>query len=101
MKIVEPGAIKTDFAGRSFDFSNDDNLKEYQEIVGKVMSVFGPAANMGADPVVVAEVIFQAATDGTSQLRYTAGEDAKQIVANRKAVGDDAFFGGIKQQFSL
>jgi NADP-dependent 3-hydroxy acid dehydrogenase YdfG len=33
VKIVEPGAIKTDFAGRSFDFSNDEAMVEYQSIV--------------------------------------------------------------------
>src|SRR5215831_13245101 len=30
VKIVEPGAIKTDFAGRSFDFNNDESVAEYQ-----------------------------------------------------------------------
>ena len=32
MKIVEPGAIKTDFGGRSLDFANDESIQEYQPI---------------------------------------------------------------------
>jgi short-subunit dehydrogenase len=34
VKIVEPGAIRTDFAGRSSDFNNDESMAEYQDIVG-------------------------------------------------------------------
>jgi hypothetical protein len=50
---------------------------------------------------VVAEVIFEAATDGKNQLRYTAGEDAKMLIANRQQYDDATFFGGIKAQFGL
>jgi NADP-dependent 3-hydroxy acid dehydrogenase YdfG len=101
MKIVEPGAIKTDFAGRSFDFNNDENLAEYQTVVGKFMTGFEPAAEAGSEPEVVAEVIYEAATDQTDQLRYTAGPDAKEIVANRKAADDATFLAGIRNQFGL
>jgi len=101
VKIVEPGMIKTDFGGRSLDFNNDENLTEYQELVGKVFAALGPLAESGSEADVVAEVIYQAATDGTNQLRYTAGPDAVEIVANRKAADDETFIGGIKAQFGL
>jgi NAD(P)-dependent dehydrogenase (short-subunit alcohol dehydrogenase family) len=101
VKLVEPGAIKTDFGSRSMDFSNDDSLVEYQAFVGKVMAGFGQLLDGGADPLVVAEVIYQATTDGTDQLRYTAGDDAKVLVAHRKAADDPTFLQGIKQQFGL
>jgi len=77
VKIIEPGAIATDFAGRSFDFSHDGNLKEYQNIVDKITAAL-PAMVKNASPAsVVTNVIFQAATDGKSTLRYMAGKDAK------------------------
>jgi hypothetical protein len=101
MKIVEPGAIKTDFGGRSFDFMNDESLTEYQELVQKSMGAVGSLFQNASEPSVVAEVIYQAATDGTNQLRYTAGEDAKALVAQRKQVDDATFIGGIKSQFGL
>jgi NADP-dependent 3-hydroxy acid dehydrogenase YdfG len=101
VKIVEPGMIATDFAGRSFDFSNDENMAEYQNIVNALMTEI-PAMAKNASPAnVVAEVIFEAATDGKNQLRYTAGEDAKILIANRQQYDDNAFIGGIKSQFGL
>jgi len=101
IKIVEPGAIATDFAGRSIDFSNDETLTEYQGIVGKVSEGM-PAFFENASPAsVVAEVIYNAVTDGTSQLRYTAGEDAKAIIAQRQGTDDETFLSGIKTLFKL
>ena len=101
VKLVEPGVIKTDFSGRSFDFSNDEALEEYQSIVGALFGAMGRLTESGSDPRVVAEVIYRAATDCTSQLRYTAGDDAKHMLASRQSADDETFIGGIKQQFGL
>ncbi|KAA3612939.1 MAG: SDR family NAD(P)-dependent oxidoreductase [Planctomycetota bacterium] len=101
VKLVEPGMIKTDFGGRSFDFNNDEGLAEYQPLVGKLMAAMVPLASGGSEPELVAQVIYEAATDGTNQLRYTAGPDADAIVANRKAADDATFLAGIKNQFGL
>lgn len=101
VKIVEPGAIATDFAGRSFDFQNNESLQEYQDITGKLMSGFESALGNASQPVVVAEVVYQAATDGSDQLRYTAGDDAVRLTENRKKLDDETFMGGIRAQFNL
>jgi NAD(P)-dependent dehydrogenase (short-subunit alcohol dehydrogenase family) len=101
VKIIEPGMIATDFGGRSFDFSNDENITEYQNIVGVLMAAL-PVMSENASPArVVSEVIFEAATDGKNQIRYTAGEDAKMLLGNRKQYDDASFIGGIKSQFGL
>jgi len=101
VKIVEPGAIKTDFAGRSFDFSNDERMVEYQPLVKRLTAILGDLMSMASDPSVVAKVIYEAATDGTNQLRYTAGEDAKVLMATRKSADDATFMKGIKERFGL
>ena len=101
VKIVEPGAIKTDFAGRSFDFSNDERLVEYQPIVKKLTAILGGLMSMASDPSVVAKVIYEAATDGTNQLRYPAGEDAKVLMATRRNTDDATFLKGVKERFGL
>ncbi|MEM9336389.1 MAG: SDR family oxidoreductase [Patescibacteria group bacterium] len=102
MKLVEPGAIATDFGSRSMDMQNDESLEEYQPLVGKVAGAFQAILSGGAAPAsIVAETIYEAATDGTNTLRYLVGEDAKAIAANRASQDDAAFTTGIKSQFNL
>jgi NADP-dependent 3-hydroxy acid dehydrogenase YdfG len=101
VKIVEPGAIATDFAGRSFDFSNDETIIEYQSMVAKVMEALPALFDTASPASLVANVIYTAATDGTDKLRYFAGEDAKVIIENRKQLDDETFIGGMKAQFGL
>lgn len=87
VKIVEPGAIATDFAGRSFDFNHDENLKEYQNIVTKITTVMPKMVNNASPASIVAKVIYEAATDGKNKLRYIAGTDAKLYDFLRKWLG--------------
>ena len=101
VKIVEPGAIATNFAGRSLDFYNDATLTEYQPIVGKLLAATQTMFANASPASVVASVIYEAATDGTNQLRYTAGEDAKAIIANHKQADDSSFMTGMKTQLGL
>lgn len=101
VKIVEPGAIATDFGGRSFDFTNDESMEEYQPTVQKLFSGFENALSNASPASVVADVIWTASTDGTDQLRYTAGDDAKTLMAGRKAADDATFIAGIKAQFGF
>ncbi|MEJ7560004.1 MAG: SDR family oxidoreductase [Pedobacter sp.] len=101
VKIVEPGAIVTDFTGRSLDFSNDETFTDYQPLIGKLMSSMQSLFQNASPASVIAEVIYGAATDEKDQLRYTAGEDAKMMVANRKQYDDESFMKGVKAQFGI
>jgi hypothetical protein len=100
VKIVEPGAIKTDFATRSFAFSNDESLAEYQKIVKGLMTAVEPMMANGADPLVVAEIIYKAATDGSDQLRYPAGSDAAPLLEKRRNEDDHTFMAETLANFS-
>ena len=101
VKIIEPGAIATDFAGRSLDFSNDPPLPEYQPVVQALFAALGPMMANASPPELVAEAIFHAATDGSDRLRYEVGPDAVALLANRRAADDATFLAGVKAQFGL
>jgi hypothetical protein len=52
-----------------------------------------------SSPGQIAEVVYEAATDGKEQLRYVAGADAKATYAMRLQMGDESFRNAINQQF--
>lgn len=101
VKIIEPGAIATDFAGRSFDFNNDEKLSAYQNIVGKIMAAFPQMIKNASSTNVVTEVIYEAATDGTNRLRYMAGKDAKLYNLLNKLLGYGFIYKMNKKFFKL
>ncbi|WP_166417968.1 SDR family oxidoreductase [Cochlodiniinecator piscidefendens] len=101
VKIVQPGMIATDFGQRSLDFANEPAIDEYQKVVGAVMAAFGNQSFPPSNPEIVAEVIWNAITDGSKQLRYRAGADAEMLLSSRKETDDEAFIDNIKVQFGL
>lgn len=97
VKIVEPGFIATDFGSRSFDFQAG-NIEDYQPLIGALMKQWQNPNNTVSPPSLVAEVIFNAVTDGTNQLRYRAGEDANSLLDRRKKMTDEDFFAMMNTQ---
>ncbi|MFM9278303.1 SDR family oxidoreductase [Paenibacillus jiagnxiensis] len=102
LKLIEPGVVKTDFFGRSIDLLSIESLPDYQEYSQSVQPLVEAIINTDSacTPEMVAETIYQAATDGTKQLRYVVGEDAKALLELRKEIGEEAFIQHITQQFS-
>ncbi len=91
VKIIEPGFIATDFGGRSFNFQTGD-ITDYRPTIAALMKKWQDPNNTVSPPDLVAEVIFGAVTDGSDQLRYTAGDDAHFILGNRRKMTDEEFF---------
>jgi NAD(P)-dependent dehydrogenase (short-subunit alcohol dehydrogenase family) len=98
VKTVAPGGIKTDFASRSLVLAQHP---AYAEAMGKVLSMFmAPERNAGRSTAEqIAEVVWEAATDGKDQVTYVAGEDAKALFAQRLSAGAEAFRRVIGQMF--
>lgn len=101
VKIIEPGATATDFAGRSFDFKNDESIEEYQELMQTLTQMLGEIGSNSVAPSVVAEKIFEAATDGTDRLRYPATPDAVALLEKRDRENDEIFITEFRKQFGL
>ncbi len=90
LKIVEPGGYKTEFAGRSMDLFGTEGLEEYKPAFDKFIAIldnWDMSENIGE----VADVIYEAATDGTEKLRYPVGHDAVQLIEARQQMNDVDF----------
>ena len=98
VKIVEPGAIKTDFYSRSQTSSIDNSLSDettnaYKTTFAKVKAQFDEVGSGGANVKIVANCIHRAITDGSNQLRYTCGMDAKVSLFLKWLLPNQLFFG--------
>lgn len=97
VRIVEPGMIKTNFGGSSFDFAMEEDLADYASMAEAMGRVFGKLASNPSAPETVADVIWDAANDSGDRLRYRAGVDAVELLDRRKTQDDATFIGGIKE----
>lgn len=96
IKTVSPGGIKTDFISRSLDTGNQP---EYADLVNTMFSNTENMMEHASAPELIADVVYEAATDGKKQLRYVAGEDAKALYAQRLEMGAEAFREQFGKQF--
>ena len=98
VKIVEPGAVYTNFATTSIDMTKSDSIRDYDADLQKLQQAFDtlmkPEENAlggGSTPEMVAETIYSAATDDSAQMRYLSGKDAEQMITMKKEHGDAVF----------
>ena len=93
IKTIEPGLVATEIGDRSVIVSHP----AYETLMGKFMAAIEYGENVTTAEQ-IAEVVYEAATDGKTQIRYTAGEDAKMLMDSRKQLDDATFMEGIKTQ---
>ena len=91
VKIVEPGAVNTNFFGRSSDRENGTGERAYDKYSEDQFAVMDGIGVAGLDSEDVAKVIFKASTDSSRQIRYAAGIDAKAFLALRNVIPDSVF----------
>lgn len=96
IKTVLPGGIKTDFMTRSLDLSS---RPEYETMTQNMMAGAEAMFENASTPEQIADVVYEAATDGKDKLRYLAGQDANAIHARRLELGDEAFRAEFGKQF--
>jgi len=99
VKIIAPGGIQTDFAGRSMDGSMHD---AYQNLVDKVSEGYSEERiQQFSTAGQIASVIFEAATGNKNQLRYIAGTDANSLYNERLKLGAEGQYRSMKKMFSF
>ncbi len=101
VKLIEPGAIRTDFGGRSMDAWDISALPDYAPFMAKVKAARDEFVKNSSTPELVADVIYQAATDPSDTLRYLAGPDAKRFWPVRRWAGYKVQMKLVKRAFKL
>lgn len=97
IKTIAPGAIATDFTGRSLTKASHT---AYQALEDKLFANVDAMMNQASSAEQIAEVVYEAATDGKDQVRYVAGPDANAIYNRRLEIGSEAFRKEIRDQFT-
>jgi short-subunit dehydrogenase len=96
IKIIEPGAIKTDFYDRSQDLFYQDGLTAYDDYQQLTMPNMQKAGADAPGPEIVAKKMYEAATDGKSRLRYAVGSNAPALLFMRRILPHSWFTGIVK-----
>ncbi|MFM2269240.1 MAG: hypothetical protein RL757_2681 [Bacteroidota bacterium] len=101
MKIVEPGAIKTEFYGSSRHFVKPENDAAYDNILKKADDLLTGAGDKGAAPEIVAGVILKAATSNNWRLRYATSFPANLLLPLRRLLPESWFFAIIRSTYKI
>lgn len=96
IKTIGPGAIATDFAGRSLDTSSHP---AYKTIEDKLFGIVDTMMDAASSSEAIAELVYEAATDGKDQVKYIVGPDAQKLYGTRKELGSEEFRKMIRTQF--
>jgi NAD(P)-dependent dehydrogenase (short-subunit alcohol dehydrogenase family) len=101
LKLVEPGAIKTEFYGRSRAFTKPDYTSDYDAFVKQCESVSMEAGDKGASPEAVAKVIFKAANDASTKMRYPIAYPANILLPLKRFAPERFFFWMVRQSYKI
>ncbi len=80
VKLIEPGAIKTNFYHRSQIVFHSEDVLDYQSYQDRVLHNVAQLEAHAPPPQIVAETIFQAANDRSDRLRYSVGDQVPLLL---------------------
>ena len=99
VKVVAPGGMQTDFVIRSMEIGQH---KAYEQLTTEVSKGYSAEQIANYSKVEdVAQIIYEAATDKKSQLRYVAGTDANTLYNERTEFGVENQVQKIKAMFTF
>ena len=101
VKMVEPGGVDTAFHATAAKLNvGDGGIDSYGPFLERATAAMGKMAKQMVKPERIAPVIFGAVTDGTTRLRYLAGDDVKNLVEARRKLSDEEYEKQARAQFA-
>jgi NAD(P)-dependent dehydrogenase (short-subunit alcohol dehydrogenase family) len=101
MRLVEPGAIRTDFYGRSREPIAAPAGAGYDDLVARCEAISLAGGKGGSGPELVAEMIIRALLDRRWRLRYPVAAPAPLLMALRKALPEAWFLRLIRRRYGI
>lgn len=101
MRIIEPGAIRSDFYGRSRQAVVAPEDGSYDAFVARCEAISLSAGEQGAEATMVAETIIRAVADSGWRLRYPVAAPAPLLVALRKFLPESWFLRLIHRRYGI
>ncbi len=101
MRLVEPGAIRTEFYGRSREPIVAPAGAGYDDLVARCEAISMTGGRGGSSPDVVAETIVRAITDRGWRLRYPVAAPAPLLMRLRKVLPEAWFLRLIRRRYGL
>jgi NAD(P)-dependent dehydrogenase (short-subunit alcohol dehydrogenase family) len=104
VKLIEPGAVvTTGFARRAMaERGNTADIEDYAPFHAAMEKVFaGRMAARFATPEDVARTAFEAATDGSSRLRYVVGPDSLPFIEARQRTSEEDYMTLMRRTYPL
>jgi NAD(P)-dependent dehydrogenase (short-subunit alcohol dehydrogenase family) len=101
IRLVEPGAIRTDFYGRSREPIAAPAGAGYDDLVARCEAISLAGGKGGCGPEVVAETIIRALLDRGWRLRYPVAPPAPLLIALRKVLPEAWFLRLIRRRYCI
>jgi NAD(P)-dependent dehydrogenase (short-subunit alcohol dehydrogenase family) len=98
--VIEPGGVKSNFIKNvKVGQKAAESSSSYAPMAQTIQKSWDHMIDKGTPPEEVAKVVLKAVTSDNPDLRYTVGDDARQIIDARKQMSELEFEGLVKQQF--
>jgi NAD(P)-dependent dehydrogenase (short-subunit alcohol dehydrogenase family) len=101
IRIIEPGAIKTEFYGKGREFVKPSDTTDYDALVEKCDKLSMETGDQGAAPEAVAKRIFEAANQSGWTLRFPIAYPANVLLPMRRLLPDSWVFWFTRMSYKI
>lgn len=92
VKLIEPGLIKSQFAGKSEVRFNKNGLSAYDKYADKTINGYHQTYTHATAPETVAKTIYKASISTSGKLRYVVGMPAPLLLSLRRILPERLYF---------